>query len=159
MTAADEWTAMSELRMVPPDEARELLEAATPGPWHFATAPHPDSTVTKAEYVADALRDDHSTLWTTWAADPERGEDDYLIPALTGDGPAAGANAALVAAAPDLAHTAVVLGEQRPALEHLLRTLIKTLARVRMDTPEDKALHAKAIEMFWEAARALGVSE
>src|SRR5690349_17265534 len=71
------------------ERVRGLLEAATPGPWNFATAPHDPASETKEEYVTGALNKWHpdATLWTCWAPDPEGEPQDYIIPALTGDGP------------------------------------------------------------------------
>lgn len=78
-------------------EWRAYADAATPGPWHAATAPHPDSGETNAEYVTRALVG--GTLWTTWAANDTDDDYDYLVPALTGDGPTSEVNARFVAAA------------------------------------------------------------
>lgn len=93
------------------DRLRELAQAATPGPW----SAHEGDLEGKpaSEYVRTLLAnreaDGTSTgrLFLTLAPnpiDPERGAE--VVPALTGDGPRAEANAAYIAAAsPD-----VVLG-------------------------------------------------
>jgi hypothetical protein len=83
------------------DEWQRITDEATPGPWYFATAPYDPEKQTKAEYVTSALnkwRED-ATLWTLWSPDPEGEPDDYVIPALTGDGPTSRANAEFIAIA------------------------------------------------------------
>ena len=90
------------------EEIRERVESASPEPWHFATAPHDPTTQTKAEFVVGALNKCRPvpSLWTCWAAVPKGTPDDYIIPALTGDGPTSESNARFIAHArsdvPDL---------------------------------------------------------
>lgn len=93
------------------DRLRELAQAATPGPWSAREGDLEGKPA--SEYVRTLLAnreaDGTSTgrLFLTLAPnpiDPERGAE--VVPALTGDGPSAEANAAYIAAAsPD-----VVLG-------------------------------------------------
>ena len=87
------------------EKAQTLLDGATPGGWNFGTAPHPDSGLTKAEYVARTSQPEREDepLWVAWAPNGTGDRFDYLVTAITGDGPTSEANAALVAAAPDLA--------------------------------------------------------
>jgi hypothetical protein len=85
------------------DALDELIAAATPSPWNFAPAPNPDAEdQSKAGYVTGLLTDSDDRLWTTFAADPEGDPEDYVVPALTGDGPTSEANAAFIANARNL---------------------------------------------------------
>lgn len=84
------------------DALEQLLADATPAPWNFAPGPHPDRTETKAEYLVGMLRGDQDKVWVAYAADPEGDAEDYLVPAITGDGPTSAANAALIANARNL---------------------------------------------------------
>lgn len=77
------------------------MSAHTPGPLEVRTAPHPESGESAAEFMASLLRGGGS-LFVVIASDPERPAPDFLVTAVTGDGPAARANAHLYAAAPDL---------------------------------------------------------
>jgi hypothetical protein len=88
---------VSERRIVPPDEARRLSEAATEGPW---------------EWLPESMSDVDTIL--------QLGPEDLCVACFYGmdhikSHPPDQANADLIAAAPDLAHTAAVLGEQRKA--------------------------------------------
>jgi len=74
----------------------------TPGPLRVARAPHPESGLTKAEYLA-GLERGGPQLFVVIAPDPEGKPEDYLVTAVTGDGPASEANARLYAAAPEMA--------------------------------------------------------
>jgi len=84
------------------DALEGLIAEATPAPWDFAPGPHPDSDKTKAAYLLGMLRDEDDKVWVAFSADPEGGPEDYLVPAVTGDGPASRANAALIANARNL---------------------------------------------------------
>lgn len=108
------------------EDIRARLAAASPAPWHFATAPHDPEKETKEEYVTGALNKwiPDAVLWTCWAADPDGGPDDYIIPALTGDGPTSYANAVFIANAPtDIAHLLTRVDELQSEVNALRRTL------------------------------------
>jgi hypothetical protein len=80
----------------------ETHQKATPGPWTPATAPSEDSDETHAEYLTGALRPDEGRpLWVAWAPVVEglHDDSDYVVPIVTGDGPASEANAVFVAEA------------------------------------------------------------
>jgi len=80
------------------DGIKDRLEAASPGPWEAvlgATADGSELATTreqKADFLAASLNDDGAPLWVV--------ENGSVIPAVTGDGPRAGWNAAFIAAAP-----------------------------------------------------------
>jgi hypothetical protein len=78
------------------------LQAATPGPWTVGTAPRPETGQSKADYQNGSLADpDGDTpLWVVWTKDGSS-DVDYVVPAITGDGPTSEANAAFVAHARD----------------------------------------------------------
>lgn len=82
-------------------EWREVAAKATKGPWRAAIAPHPDNKETPGEYLARALVG--GTLWVIWAENDTDDGFDYILPAVTGDGPTSEANARFIEAA----HTAV----------------------------------------------------
>ena len=84
------------------DALDELIAAATPAPWNFAPAPNPETGNTKAEYVTGLLTEADDKVWTTFAPDPQGDPEDYIVPALTGDGPTSEANAAFIANARNL---------------------------------------------------------
>jgi hypothetical protein len=76
------------------------LAAATPGPWTAATAPAEGSDETAAEYLVSALRPDEGRpLWVVWAPAVAglHDDSDYVVPVVTGDGPASEANARYLA--------------------------------------------------------------
>ena len=79
------------------EAVRERIDAARMGSWAWGFAPRPDSDMTKAEYLAGIPLTDSKELWVTWVLDPEGGPEDYLITAITGDGPTAKANAQFIA--------------------------------------------------------------
>lgn len=80
---------------------RDRLGAITPGPWQAATAPSEASSETKAEYLTAALLNGDEPLWVVWAANPTDDDFDYVVPAVTGDGPTSRANAEFIASAVD----------------------------------------------------------
>jgi hypothetical protein len=88
---------MSEPRIVSPKEARALLEAATPGPW---------------QEFGSEWNDDGQMVSGCVGTVGQHGECSHDI---SGDGIPA-ADAQLIAAAPDLAHTTAVLGDEVAAL-------------------------------------------
>jgi hypothetical protein len=79
------------------DEIKTRAEAATPGPWNPAIAPHPDSAQTHAEYLVASLCNEGRPLWVAWAENPTDDGFAYVVPAVTGDGPTSEANADFVA--------------------------------------------------------------
>ena len=85
------------------DHLDELHTAASPGPWTAATAPAEGSDESHADYVVGALRPEEGRpLWVTWApkVDEVHGDTtDYVVPAVTGDGPTSRANASFIAGA------------------------------------------------------------
>ncbi|MDQ5860694.1 MAG: hypothetical protein M3536_00325 [Actinomycetota bacterium] len=80
-------------------EIKARLAATSPGPWDPARGAtvdggeHCTTKAQKAEFLALSLNDDVSPLWLVAS--------DTVIPAATGDGPNAQANAEFFAAAPD----------------------------------------------------------
>lgn len=106
-------------------ELRELLAAATPGPWRAVEGDLEGRPA--SEYVrtlfANREADDTSSgrLFLTLAAnpiDPEAGAE--VVPALTGDGPQAEVNAALIVAAVNaLSGHLTELAELRAELEQV----------------------------------------
>lgn len=80
-------------------DMKARLEAATPGPWGAGRGVTSDGSefvttrAQKAAFLALSLNDDESTLWLV-----DNGE---VIPAATGDGPRAQANAEFIAHAPE----------------------------------------------------------
>jgi hypothetical protein len=163
MTAtASKTGATSTPSNVSPEEARTLRDEATEGPWRWSNT---DDTYLQGARTRIVMA--FRRMGMTGAQPLFRRE-----PRVTGrleDGGRANLNdfpdARLIKAAPDLAHT--VATEQRriaeavsaatPELHDLVRRLIELHAHVRMDTPEDRALHAQAIEAFQGNARRLGV--
>jgi hypothetical protein len=79
------------------EELRRLETAATPGPWDYGTGYSADgerqstTKADKAEFLSLSLNDTGSPLWLVDNTD--------VIPAVTGDGPNAKANAEFIAAA------------------------------------------------------------
>ena len=81
---------------------REALDKATEGPWESAYAPRDDDPRKKATFHADLLTNDvEQPLWIVWTRDGST-DVDYVVPAVTGDGPTSRANAEFVAAARNL---------------------------------------------------------
>jgi hypothetical protein len=78
----------------------------TPGPLVVRVAPHPESGQSRAQFTEGLLRLGPDPLFVVVAEDPERPAPDYLVTAVTGDGPSSRANAILYAAAPDLLEAA-----------------------------------------------------
>lgn len=114
------------------DAIEARAEAATDGPWNFAYAPNPEAgDETKAEYLANTC-DPNSPepLWVCWTPDPEGGSDDYVIPALTGDGPTSRSNVEFIAHARD----------DVPALVDAVRTLTAENERLRGKVERVEAL-------------------
>lgn len=77
------------------EDIKARAEAISGGPWMPARAATPDgqyltkSTTEKAEFLYLSLNDDESDLWLV--------DDGEVIPAVTGDGPNAKANADFIA--------------------------------------------------------------
>jgi hypothetical protein len=109
------------------DELDRLRAAATPGPWHPATAPAEGSDETHAEYLVNSLRPDEGRpLWVAWAepADIHDGDDvAYVVPVVTGDGPTSEANARYVA----------VLHDTAPRLTAAVRAALALAAELEGD--------------------------
>jgi len=93
MTDHDKTPALAEVRL-DLDAITARSEAATPGPWEHLTAPAEDDTSSLAEWMADTLTGGERLHVLTAAG---QGEYAYIVPALTGDGPAAPANADFIA--------------------------------------------------------------
>lgn len=80
------------------DQIEARLDAATPGPWEAVLGATPDGSQLcttqeqKTEFLSMSLNDDEAPLWLVIGAD--------VIPAATGDGPKAHANADFIANAP-----------------------------------------------------------
>lgn len=112
------------------DDLDSARKRATPGPWTAATAPAEDSDETPAEYLTSALRPDEGRpLWVVWAAkvDGLHGDDcDYVVPVVTGDGPASEENAQYLAAA----HDAV------PRLIAAVRAVLDKCDRMETEAPK-----------------------
>lgn len=72
-------------------DLRALADAATPGPYHLATAPGEGES--KADYLAGTLDpDSDAPVWLAWTETDREGLS-YVVPLLTGDGPRSEANA------------------------------------------------------------------
>jgi hypothetical protein len=84
-----------------PDDLADIearAEAATEGPWEYGNTGEPLDLAARIEWVADTLGydDEKRHLWSAWIeTQPGR----VTIPALTGDGPNAHANAEFIAKA------------------------------------------------------------
>ena len=76
---------------------REIAEAATPGPWKFATAPAEGSDETAIEYLGGALTG-YGPLCVVWIPETLGDPDGYRLTAATGDGPHALMDATHIAA-------------------------------------------------------------
>lgn len=106
----------------------EVRAAGTPGEWMPATAPPPGVDQTHAQYIASALRPEQGRpLWLTWAPAVNGVHEavDYVIPAMTGDGPMSEENAVLVA-------TAV---NALPILTAALRAVLDKCDRMEAEAP------------------------
>jgi len=75
-------------------EAR--AEHATEGLWQFGSAPIDPGRAARETWLAETCSDGDSPLWATWVLG-DRGPADVVIPAVTGDGERARANAAFIA--------------------------------------------------------------
>jgi len=77
------------------DDIRQRAEAATEGPWDYGTGYSADgerqvtTKADKAEFLALSLNDTSGPLWLV--------DNTEVIPAVTGDGPKAKANAEFIA--------------------------------------------------------------
>jgi hypothetical protein len=137
---------MTEPRIVPPEEARKLAAEATPGPWwtDVDPSPHPRWIHTAEPIVIDEA---------DWG--PE-GHTMYRLATNADDRAWRYADVNLIAAAPDLAYTAAVLGGQREAV-------LALHARDRFGTCEVCMTDDEAEEWYratypCPTARALGVT-
>lgn len=113
-------------------ELEKLRAAATPGPWTPATAPAEGSDETPAEYLTNALRPGEGrSLWVAWAATVEGLHDgcDYVVPVVTGDGPASEANARYVAAMHAALPALLAAARDRDRLAAAITALADELAR------------------------------
>lgn len=109
--------------MTAPDPRLEEIEgrlaAVSPGPWEPSQGANADGKklaltgAEKAAFLALSVNDNESPLWLV--VSPE------VIPAATGDGPKAKANAEFIAAAPaDIAYLLAELRKAQDALSDLL---------------------------------------
>lgn len=79
-------------------EQKRLVDAATEGPWAFASAPAEGSQETAAEYLESALTGD-GPLFVVWVPATAGEPEGYRVTAATGDGPHASMDAEFIAAA------------------------------------------------------------
>lgn len=91
------------------EQAKAMLDAATPGEWEHGIAPGE-----KADYLVGAVTGVDPDLHVVYQqVEPDR----HIVMAIAGDGPTSNANADLIAAAPDLAATVVELWERLASVE------------------------------------------
>jgi hypothetical protein len=117
------------------EQAKAMLDAATPGIWEHGVAPGD-----KVDYLVGAVTGVDPDLHVVYQqVEPDR----HIVMAITGDGPTSNANAALIAAAPDLAATVVELHErlgsqteQSSALQSEVDELRSRLASVEAERDE-----------------------
>ena len=155
-------------------EARAALDGIAPGPWEAATAPADGSDETPAEYVTATLRPDSTVLYVVSAPSPDPERWAYLLPAITGDGPTSRANAAFIAAAPDLVRRmAAALDESELArvtqasaplpyaaaqLRDVARRVVSALGK-STDDPDRQQAAAAVREVFDVAERIAALDE
>lgn len=98
--------------------ARAALEGVTPGPWEHRTGPDDE---TPTEYFAGTLRGNNGPIHVLIAYSTES-RYAYVVPAITGDGPASAKNARFIAAArtlvPELLGEVVDLQGRVAFLDH-----------------------------------------
>lgn len=145
-------------------EARAALDAITPGPWEPATAPAHGSDETPAEYVAATLRPDSALLYVVCAPSPDPERWAYVLPAITGDGPTSRANAAFIAAAPDLVRRmAAALDEADAALERAIelsaRDMLATIGHAAVAPTVQRLTDALGLDPLPDAAALVGWDE
>lgn len=131
-------------------QIKARADAATPGPWLPAVAPHTDDNVTKAQWLADTLDPDvDRPLYVTWA-ETDREDLSYIVPAVTGDGPRSSDNAEFIAAArtdvPDLLHEIDRLRAANDQLAQLLADRDQ-----REDTLNDDIAALQAENQAWQS--------
>ena len=105
--------------MTPADEARALLEAATPGEWFVGYNPDGSDPV---EYFRECYdRGEPGRIWLVCVPYQDKPpNEEALCTSITGNGPTSEANARLIAAAPRLLRE---LLEERERLREALRDL------------------------------------
>jgi len=101
------------------DAIEARAQAASPGPWGYGTGYSADggqqltAKADKADFLALSLNDDEAPLWVIDNGD--------VIPAATGDGPRAKANAAFIAnARTDVPALLALVREQQDQLDRVL---------------------------------------
>jgi len=72
------------------------VEHATEGLWQFGSAAINPDRAARETWLAETCSDGDSPLWATWVMG-DRGPADVVIPAVTGDGEKARANAEFIA--------------------------------------------------------------
>ena len=125
-------------------EAR--AQAATDGPWDYGTGYSADgarqltSKADKADFLALSLNDDEAALWVI--------DNGKVIPAATGDGPKAKANAEFIAhARTDVPALLALVREQHAALALIANQVnaAEMLCRMNERDPELASVPAAAI--------------